>query len=109
MKKSLIAALALSVSLALTAGAAAAEQSLAQKHQGMWPKSENGFVTKNQCLKCHGPYEKLAKATANLEPNPHDNHMGKVNCEDCHKGSQAKPQLMCDSCHIIKIKPKAAQ
>ena len=51
MKKSFIAALALSVSLSFAAGAAAAaEQTLAQKHQGMWPKSENGFVTKNQCL-----------------------------------------------------------
>ena len=45
MKKSFIAALALSVSLSFAAGAAAAaEQTLAQKHQGMWPKSENGFV-----------------------------------------------------------------
>ena len=90
MKKSFIAALALSVSLSFAAGAAAAaEQTLAQKHQGMWPKSENGFVTKNQCLKCHVSYEDLAKKTANLEPNPHDNHMGKVNCEDCHKANQA--------------------
>ena len=51
MKKSFIAALALSVSLSFAAGAAAAaEQTLAQKHQGMWPKSENGFVTKNQLV-----------------------------------------------------------
>ena len=110
MKKSFIAALALSVSLSFAAGAAAAaEQTLAQKHQGMWPKSENGFVTKNQCLKCHVSYEDLAKKTANLEPNPHDNHMGKVNCEDCHKANQAKPELMCNSCHNFTLKEKAAK
>lgn len=110
MKKSFIAALALSVSLSFTAGAAAAaEQTLAQKHQGMWPKSVNGFVTKNQCLKCHISYEDLAKKTANLEPNPHDNHMGKVNCEDCHKANQAKPELMCNSCHNFTLKEKAAK
>ena len=110
MKKSFIAALALSVSLSFAAGAAAAaEQTLAQKHQGMWPKSENGFVTKNQCLKCHVSYEDLAKKPANLEPNPHDNHMGKVNCEDCHKANQAKPELMCNSCHNFTLKEKAAK
>ena len=109
MKKSFIAALALSVSLSFAAGAAAAEQTLAQKHQGMWPKSVNGFVTKNQCLKCHISYEDLAKKTANLEPNPHDNHMGKVNCEDCHKANQAKPELMCNSCHNFTLKEKAAK
>ena len=61
------------------------------------------------CLQCHVSYEELGKKTANLEPNPHDNHMGKVNCEDCHKANQAKPELMCNSCHNFTLKEKAAK
>lgn len=92
MKKSFIAALALSVSLSFAAGAAAAaEQTLAQKHQGMWPKSENGFVTKNQCLKCHVSYEDLAKKTANLEPNPHDNHMARSTARTATRPTRPSP------------------
>ncbi len=111
MKKTIFA-LTLSLGLAMAATSSfAAEQTLAQKHGAMWPKSENGFVTKDQCLKCHGPYEKLGQTTANLEPNPHFNHMGAVNCEDCHKanGPVAKPELMCNSCHQFTIKEKAAK
>lgn len=110
--KTTIFAVALSLGLAMAANSSfAAEQTLAQKHGAMWPKSVNGFVTKDQCLKCHGPYDKLAKQTANLEPNPHFNHMGAVNCEDCHKanGPVNKPELMCNSCHQFKVKEKAAK
>lgn len=110
--KNTIFAVAVSLGLALGAGSVfAADKTLAEQHGNMWPKSVNGFVTKNQCLKCHGPYEKLAKTTANLEPNPHFNHMGAVNCEDCHKANLPanKPQLMCNSCHQFTIKEKAAK
>lgn len=110
MKKTIFA-LALSLGVALTSNAMAAEKTLAEQHAGMWPKSENGFVTKNQCLKCHGPYEKLAEKTANLDPNPHFNHMGAVNCEDCHKADKPakQPELMCNSCHQFTVKAKQAQ
>ena len=109
MKKSFIAALALSVSLSFAAGAAAAaEQTLAQKHQGMWPKSENGFVTKNQCLKCHVSYEALAEQTKNVTPNPHVSHQGAVDCQECHQAN--KPfkdvKLMCNNCHNFTLKKK---
>ncbi len=110
MKKSFIAALALSLSLTFAASvASAADQTLAQKHGATWPKSTDGYVTKNQCLKCHVSYDALAKKTENLEPNPHFSHLGAVNCEDCHKADKAKPELMCDSCHKFTIKPKAAK
>ncbi|MGN1209377.1 MAG: cytochrome c3 family protein [Duodenibacillus sp.] len=109
MKKMIVSvALTLAAALACSTGFAA-EKTLAAKHGGMWPKSQNGFVTKNQCMKCHGTYDALAKKTAKLEPNPHFNHMGQVNCEDCHKANKAKPELMCDSCHQFKVKEKAAK
>ena len=60
-------------------------KTLGQIHGAMWPKSKDGYVTKYQCMQCHGDYDKLAKQTADLVPNPHHSHLGQVNCEDCHK------------------------
>lgn len=82
-------------------------QTLEAFHGKMWPKSENGYVTKQQCMACHGSYEKLAAQTASLQPNPHYSHLGEVNCEDCHKADAAKPQLMCNTCHNFTITKKA--
>lgn len=107
MKQTIIAVLAAAVAAAAMGTALAADKTLAERHGAMWPKSEQGFVTKNQCLQCHGPYDKLAQATAKLEPNPHFNHMGAVNCEDCHKADAVAPELMCNSCHQFTIKQKA--
>lgn len=81
-------------------------QTLETFHGKMWPKSENGYVTKQQCMACHGSYDKLAAQTASLQPNPHYSHLGEVNCEDCHKGNTTKPQLMCNSCHNFTITKK---
>lgn len=93
---------------ALSTGAVAAEQpkTLAEIHGPAWPKSADGFVTKNQCLQCHGSYDQLAEKTAKLEPNPHKSHLGAVNCEDCHKVDKAQPELMCNSCHKFTIRAK---
>lgn len=104
MKKMLLAAaLGLGLSLAMTSGAFAADKTLREIHGANWPVNADGFVTKNQCLQCHGPYEKLAKETAKLSPNPHASHLGAVNCEDCHKADKSKPELMCNQCHQFKI------
>lgn len=81
-------------------------QTLEQKHGASWPKSPDGFVTKNQCMQCHGDYAKLAEKTASLVPNPHKSHLGNVNCEDCHKPDQAKPVLMCNECHNFTLQKK---
>ncbi|WP_295478979.1 cytochrome c3 family protein [Sutterella sp.] len=59
-------------------------------------------VKKDVCKQCHS-YEKLAQATAKVEPNPHHSHLGDVNCTECHKGHQ-KSELMCDQCHQFKLK-----
>lgn len=87
---------------------AAPAKTLEQMHGAMWPKSKDGFVTKYQCMQCHGDYEKLAKQTSDLVPNPHQSHLGQVNCEDCHKPNLSKPELMCNQCHnftIRKVEP----
>lgn len=115
MKKLLIAALALSIGSCMTVTFAAdaktsEAKTLEQVHGAMWPKSKDGYVTKYQCMQCHGDYEKLGQQTADLSPNPHKSHLGQVNCEDCHKADKAKPVLMCNQCHnftIKKITPEA--
>lgn len=83
---------------------AAQVKTLKDRHGAAWPISPNGYVTKQQCMNCHGPYEKLAHATRGVNPNPHNSHLGQVNCEDCHKGNTAEPVLMCNQCHNFKLK-----
>ena len=107
MKKILSIALAAAMGLAMSLNAAAADKTLAERHAGVWPKSTDGFVTKGQCLKCHGSYDALAQKTASLEPNPHKSHMGAVNCEECHRADAARPAMMCNQCHKFEVKAKA--
>ena len=109
MKSYVSITIAAAMGLALSLNAFAAEKTLQERHGGMWPKSENGFVTKNQCLKCHVSYDALAEKTAAAKPNPHKSHMGAVNCEECHVAQSAQPQMMCNQCHRFELKPKAAK
>lgn len=107
MKKLLFIA-TLTVSL-FAGGINAAEvqqtKTLGEIHGATWP-DESGFAVKGQCMQCHGDYEKLAEKTANLDPNPHRSHMGKVNCTECHTKDRAsaEPKLMCNSCHNFTIR-----
>uniref|UniRef100_UPI004028465F cytochrome c3 family protein n=1 Tax=Mesosutterella multiformis TaxID=2259133 RepID=UPI004028465F len=56
-------------------------------------------VKKETCLACHGgTYAKLAEKTDSLEVNPHDSHLGEIECTKCHRGHQ-KPVLECARCH----------
>lgn len=106
MKNTVIAAFAVALGLAFTASAhAAAGKTLAEIHGASFPEA-SGWVKKDQCMKCHGSYEDLAKKTAVLEPNPHRSHLGSVNCQDCHKADKAEPELMCNSCHNFTIRKK---
>lgn len=107
MKKQVIAA-AFSALAALTLSfSAGAAQTLEQLHQGSWPVSKDGFATKGQCMKCHGDYPALVKKTARDSGiNPHYSHLGEVNCVECHKPGQEKPELMCNQCHKFEAAPK---
>jgi fumarate reductase flavoprotein subunit len=50
------------------------------------------------CLKCHGPYSKMAARTAKSEINPHDSHLGEIDCTFCHSGHK-RPKSKCAECH----------
>lgn len=109
MKKLVTLAISIAFSFSLSTAFAAdtaAPKTLAEVHGAAWPQSQDGFVTKNQCMQCHGDYAQLGKKTEGVVPNPHLSHLGKVNCEECHKANQEKPELMCNQCHKFTLKKK---
>ncbi len=55
-------------------------------------------VTTATCLKCHGSYAQVAKATATLKVNPHDSHKGQPACSSCHS-MHGQSVLSCNDCH----------
>ncbi|PKU26113.1 cytochrome c3 family protein [Telmatospirillum siberiense] len=57
-------------------------------------------VDTDQCLECHKSFEKIAKKTADMTPNPHDNHLTKssAECNQCHQGHKANENI-CVKCH----------
>lgn len=54
--------------------------------------------TSQDCFKCHGGYAQIIKKTASLDTNPHDTHLGEIECTSCHSG-HAKPKLICTQYH----------
>lgn len=60
-------------------------------------------VSKQECLKCHGSYEKIAERTAKLEPNPHQSpHFSDMECNLCHK-MHKESKLYCAQCHDFDL------
>jgi hypothetical protein len=55
------------------------------------------------CLKCHGSYADMALVTKDTEPNPHDSHLGEVDCTLCHKIHEPSMDL-CEQCHAFDFK-----
>ena len=55
------------------------------------------------CLKCHGSYADMALITKNTEPNPHESHLGEINCTFCHKIHEPSVDL-CEQCHAFDFK-----
>jgi len=61
------------------------------------------------CLNCHGSYDQLTEKTKNSTAfmtvdgkaiNPHDTHVGKVECYNCHKmHKDRQPIEYCYGCH----------
>ena len=69
-------------------------------HKETPPKGEPAMEA---CLKCHGPYEKLAAKGEKLEHNPHASHLGELECFNCHHGH--KPSVdYCARCHTFGFK-----
>jgi hypothetical protein len=50
------------------------------------------------CIGCHGDNKKVAEKTAKLYPNPHESHLGEVDCQTCHHAHKAS-ELSCAACH----------
>ncbi len=51
------------------------------------------------CMECHGSYEKVAALTKHMHGNPHDNHMGQIDCTKCH-GIHKPTVVPCLECHV---------
>lgn len=72
------AAAVATTSFAVAADAPAQNPTLSQMHGSMWPKQDGKWAVKDQCLKCHGSFDKLAEQTKDVVPNPHYSHLGEV-------------------------------
>jgi hypothetical protein len=57
-----------------------------------------GNYSKEYCLKCHGTYDELAQKTSNVKPNPHQSHLGEIECGLCHKSHRSFVNH-CAECH----------
>ena len=60
-------------------------------------------VPTSVCLQCHGDNSKLAEKTEKLSPNPHDSHLGEIDCDKCHHSHKQSGDY-CGSCHSFKFK-----
>jgi cytochrome c nitrite reductase small subunit len=64
-------------------------------------------LSKEYCLKCHGTYSELAQKTSNVTPNPHQSHLGEIQCQLCHKSH--KPfENYCLKCHKWNFQKQAS-
>ena len=51
------------------------------------------------CTKCHTNMDDIiARTDKGNGVNPHDSHLGDLNCADCHK-MYAKSKAACQQCH----------
>ena len=57
------------------------------------------FVESDKCLACHSRDSIKSKYKSLGKKNPHDNHLGEIDCNLCHTGH--KPfELYCKKCHV---------
>jgi Cytochrome c3 len=68
-------------------------------HQESPPKQKAQSVV---CMGCHGDYTKVAAKTSHLNVNPHETHMGELDCNQCHKGHK-KSVNICSQCHTFNM------
>jgi fumarate reductase flavoprotein subunit len=66
--------------------------------------AEKASIDQDACLKCHESMQSVAKRTAGLKPNPHENHMsGQTECLQCHHGHKSN-EISCLGCHAMEFK-----
>ena len=60
---------------------------------------KGAFAEMPKCLKCHGTYDEVKERTKSFgKQNPHNNHVGELDCTVCHYG-HSKSVLYCAKCH----------
>jgi len=83
------------------------QQSITEKiHEGVAyvtgsyekPLKERDFSSE-QCLQCHSKdWDKTVAATSFEMSNPHDSHLGEIECHLCHK-MHRESEVYCAQCH----------
>lgn len=97
------------MALIVLCGNASAQDFMADRHikrgascvdcHGTGAPEHGAFVDMSACMKCHGTYDKVAASTQSLgKRNPHDSHIGQLECAVCHHG-HSQPVLYCSNCH----------
>jgi fumarate reductase flavoprotein subunit len=69
-------------------------------HPGGTPSNK---VPMSVCTECHGNYAKIALKTQDFAPNPHESHLGEVECTVCHHAHKPSEDG-CRSCHDFGYK-----
>lgn len=70
--------------------------------------SESGLLddaetqTNTSCVSCHGDLTEMSKITNKTEINPHESHLGKINCTACHGGHEPSA-IYCNNCHSFEL------
>lgn len=52
------------------------------------------------CIDCHGTLADMAEVTNADHINPHDSHLGDINCTSCHAGHEPSVTY-CSNCHVF--------
>lgn len=65
--------------------------------------NDSEMQTNVTCISCHGTLEDMALITNKSEINPHESHLGKINCTSCHGGHEPSV-LYCNYCHSFDVK-----
>ncbi|MBW1703076.1 MAG: cytochrome c3 family protein [Deltaproteobacteria bacterium] len=56
-------------------------------------------IDTQKCLQCHGTFHDVAACTKDMNPNPHDSHLGiELDCRLCHHVHK-KSENFCNRCH----------
>jgi fumarate reductase flavoprotein subunit len=65
--------------------------------------SPEGNIITAICFKCHIGYSKLAERTNKITPNPHESHIGYLECFACHHIHKLSEDY-CGECHKFSFK-----
>ncbi|WOT05898.1 cytochrome c3 family protein [Shewanella youngdeokensis] len=96
------------LAVAATAPLAHAKKELHGAHKEMKVKCKSCHVngmkkpaSMEGCFDCHGSYDDIRALSEEkeLEANPHDSHLGDVECSDCHNIHKESAETVCAECH----------